>query len=137
MNIADIGREILAAERAIAGLTCRIALVGTEAFKDYQRLAVGPNVKDIENRLLVVRTEPLTPYELGVLQGQRQVLMGLTFDANECQNAIKKLRAKISDLEDQRKAMDQRVGKFKAPDRRGERPLYAEAEATTPQGEWA
>jgi len=136
MDLGTIDKTISAAEQAIAGLTCRIALVGTEAFQDYQRMAVGPNVQEIESKLLAVRPEPLTPYEMGVFQGQRQVLMGLTFDANECQNAIKKLRAQISDLQDQRKAMEQRISKFKAPDRRGERPLYAEAEASTPIGDW-
>lgn len=133
----DVEKKIHDCEERIGQLSSRIALVNTEAFQTYQKIAVRPLVEGIEAQLLRVRNEgPLTDYEMGVLQGQRQALLGLTFDEAQCQNAISELRQRITNLREEQKALAQRVSHHEGIQRREGRPLYQEVETTQPQGEW-
>ena len=138
MDLGRIDEQIKNAEDRIAQLACRINLVNTEAFQVYQEQAVRPQVAAIEHAILTVRQDgPPSEYELGVLQGQRQALLGLTFDEPQCQNAITELRAKIASLHEEKKRLSQKQSWHEPPERRGERPLYQEVDTTQPQGEWA
>ena len=137
METSKIDAEIKNAELSIEALACRISLISTEQFQNYQAQAVQPQIKVIEQAILMVRSDgPPSEYELGVLQGQRQALLGLTFDEAECHNAIQKLKARIVDLQEQKKIHAQRSDRFQDPERKGGRSLYAEVESTQPQGEW-
>ena len=137
-KLESILKELEVKSVALERATVRANLASQPSFQEYQNGELAGRIREFGDALAQEHPkEPLTPYEIGKLHGQRKALMSLTFTEATLHAVINDIRARIQELEAQKKEAEELRSRKSAPTRReGRPPQSGQQKPASEKREW-